>query len=192
MCSQLWQIPCLSWCKHGAPFSSNYYIKLVLHNQLGFLQTLKTISGSEGNIMTPGLIRNSHCFFMSLNLPLVKWRISLGHPRTPPVSVLLISRHPSAGGVKVLNWLSPQPTTPHSPSFLSFYNLMLSRLFFSALMNTLQSPVMEQRPELVSFPRSNHQQSNRTSQTGAGTRSDKATHSLADLLWSHSHSVLIL
>ena len=35
----------------------------------------------------PGLIRNSHCFFMSLNLPLVKWRISLGHPRTPPVSV---------------------------------------------------------------------------------------------------------
>ena len=168
MCSQLWQIPCLSWCKHGAPFSSNYYIKLVLHNQLGFLQTLKTISGSEGNIMTPGLIRNSHCFFMSLNLPLVKWRISLGHPRTPPVPVLLISRHPSAGGVKVLNWLSPQPTTPHSPSFLSFYNLMLSRLFFSALMNTLQSPVMEQRPGLAGkfsqFPRSNHQQSNIASQ----------------------------
>ena len=91
----------------------------------------------------------------------------------------------------------PPPLLPTPPVFLRFYNLMLSPFFFSALMNTLQSPVMEQRPRLVSFPRSNHQQSNRTSQTGAGTRPDQATHTLADLVWSlvsrsHSHSVLIL
>ena len=73
--------------------------------------------------MTPGLIRNSHCFFMSLNLPLVKWRISLGHPRTPPVPVLLISRHPSAGGVKVLNY----PPLPQFSQFLQSH--AISALF---------------------------------------------------------------
>ena len=144
--------------------------------------------------MTPGLIRNSHCFFMSLNLPLVKWRISLGHPRTPPVSVanLQTSDCLRCQGAKYL-WLTvvlTVPPLPTPPVFLSFYNLMLSlslslslsRFLLSALMNTLLSPVMEQRPGLVSFPRSNHQQSNITSQTGAGTRPSQASHSL--LVWS--------
>ena len=170
MCSQLWQIPCVSWCKRCTPFSSNYYIKLTLHNQKYIMVPCWFSSDFENNCrqanVTPGLIRNSHCFFMSLNLPLVKWRISLGHPLALLQWVLLIYRHQRARGVMVLT----VPSLPTPPVFLSFYNLMLSRFLLSALMNTLQSPVMEQRPRLVSFPRSNHQQSNITSLEGAGTR----------------------
>ena len=164
------------------PFSSNYYIKLTLHNQKYIMVPCWFSSDFENNCrqanVTPGLIRNSHCFFMSLNLPLVKWRISLGHPLALLQWVLLIYRHQRARGVMVLT----VPSLPTPPVFLSFYNLMLSRFLLSALMNTLQSPVMEQRPRLVSFPRSNHQQSNITSQTGPGTRPSQASHLL--LVWS--------
>ena len=136
----------LSWALHRV---SDHKYHLAPH-QLEDIEN--NYRRSQWKIMTPGLIRNSHCFFMSLNLPLVKWRISSGHPRTPPVSVanLQTSECWRCHGTDC-------PPTP--PVFLSFYNLMLSRFLLSALMNTLQSPVMEQRPGLVSFPRSNHQKS---------------------------------
>ena len=81
----------------------------------------------------------------------------------------------------VLPTISDCPPTTHSqtPVFLSFYNLVLLSLslslsfLLSALMNTLQSPVMEHRPELRSFPapaRFNHQQLNQTSWAGDETR----------------------
>ena len=81
--------------------------------------------------MMPGLIRNSHCFFMSLNLPLVKWRISLGHPLTPPVSVANLQTSDclrcQAAKYLCLTDSTDCPPTPQSLSvFLSFYNLMLS------------------------------------------------------------------
>ena len=67
----------------------------------------------------------------------------------------------------VLPTISDCPPTTHSqtPVFLSFYNLVLLSVslslsfLLSALMNTLQSPVMEHRPELGSFPSSNKIQS---------------------------------
>ena len=100
----------------------------------------------------------------------------------------------------VLPTISDCPPTTHSqtPVFLSFYNLVLphslclSRFLLSALMNTLQSPVMEHRPELRSFPapaRFNHQQLNQTSWAGDETRpSLMITSSRIDITWIQIYS----
>ena len=138
---------------------------------------------------------------MSLNLPLVKWRISSGHPRTPPVSVanLQTSEDWRCDGPANYLWLSPH--YPQSDSSFSQFlqsraslslSLSVSLTFLlSALMNTLQSPVMEHRPELRSFPapaRFNHQQLNQTSWARAETPSLMVTSSRIDITWIQIYS----
>ena len=117
---------------------------------------------------TRNLDQTNHCYSRLRQCLLCYSTTVLFHHWDLPMCqwVLLIYRHQRARGVMVLT----VPSLPTPPVFLSFYNLMLSRFLLSALMNTLQSPVMEQRPRLVSFPRSNHQQSNITSLEGAGIR----------------------